>query len=457
MNKIYTLFLTAFLAVGFLACEDDDCDQLHIDTDMMGIPTVLKGSFPVGTSTPAVGDSIVFAPQLLDTAGVTYAWKLNGKEVSSDSAFTYKIEKPCRAKVVCTLKNTKGEVILEADIVSKNDLSKGILIIQKSSIDYYDAESGKLYSDVYSALNYGDGLSLGNYDDLYAGLINDKLYLMVSTSTSNVEHVYSADAKSLYAENSAVVSANLDGFIPLNDKQALVTGGGAFRVDLASLSKVQLYKKYGWAVYNGIVLNGKLLANMTYQSLTRVNAYGVDALLGATENGMPEPEVLDIWQDGKINFVKAADGNVYTIGCNEEQTEYYLVRIAPDLTVKKEVLPFKPMLSGYSHGIYTVQLTSGKAGTEIYIPAADQSVYKYTFGSVASFDSPFIAAPADGEKFSGVGVNVNPQNGELWICYAEEAGWNEYIGKVVVFDAAGKQVKTIDCGDTAPQAVLFNN
>lgn len=126
MNKIYTLFLTAFLAVGFLACEDDDCDQLHIDTDMMGIPTVLKGSFPVGTLTPAVGDSIVFAPQLLDTAGVTYAWKLNGKEVSSDSAFTYKIEKPCRAKVVCTLKNTKGEVILEADIVSKNDLSKGI-------------------------------------------------------------------------------------------------------------------------------------------------------------------------------------------------------------------------------------------------------------------------------------------------------------------------------------------
>lgn len=457
MNKIYTFFLTAFLAVGFLACEDDDCDQLHIDTDMMGIPTVLKGSFPVGTLTPAVGDSIVFAPQLLDTAGVTYAWKLNGKEVSADSAFVYKIEKPCRATLVCTLKNTKGEVILEADIVSENDLSKGTLIVQKSSIDYYDPETGKLYSDVYSSLNYGTGLNLGNYDDLYATQINDKLYMMVSTSTSNINHLYSADAKSLYAENAAVLSANLDGFIPLNDKQVLVTGGVAYRVDLASLSKVRLLKKYGWAIYNGIVQNGKLLANMTYQPLTQVNAYGVDAMLSAEENGMPEPEMLDIWQDGKINFVKAGDGNVYTIGCNEEQTEYYLVQIAPDLTVKKEVLPFKPMLSGYSHGIYTVQLTLSKAGTEIYIPAADQSVYKYTFGSVASFDAPFIAVPDGDEELSGAGVNVNPQNGELWICYAEKAGWNEYTGKIVVFDAAGKRVKMIDCGDTAPQAVLFNN
>ena len=283
MNKIYTFILMAFLAVGFIACEDDDCDRLHIDMDMMGIPTVLKGSFPVGTLTPAVGDSIVFVPQLLDTVGVSYAWKLNGQEVSSDSAFTYRIEKPCRAKVECTLKNAKGEVMLEADIVSKTDLTQGVLIVQKNSVDYYDTETGKRYSDVYSSLNYGEGINLGSYDDLYATRIDDKLYMMVSTSTSNVEHIFSADAKTLYAENSAVVAANLDGFVPLNDQQALVVGGGAYRMDLTSFSKVQLLKKYGWAIYNGIVVNGKLLGNMTYQSLAKVNVYGLNDVLNAAE------------------------------------------------------------------------------------------------------------------------------------------------------------------------------
>lgn len=457
MNKIYTLVLMAFLAIGFVACEDDDCDQLHIDTDMMGIPTVMKGTFPVGTLAPTVGDSIVFAPQLLDTAGVTYAWELNGEEVSSDSAFTYKIEKPCRAKVVCTLKNAKGEVVLEADIVSENDLTQGVIIVQQGSIDYYDPKTGKLYADVYSALNYGKGIQIGSYDKLYATRINDKLYMMISTSTSNVEHLYATDAKTLYAGNSVVVAANLNGFLPLNDKQALIVGGGAWRVDLTSFSKEQLLKKYGWAIYNGIVENGKLLGNMTYQSLAQVNVYGVNEILNAAENEMPEPQTLDIWQDGKINFVKASDGNIYTLGCDKDQTEYYLVQIASDLTVKKEVLPFKPMLSNYQHGIYTANLALSKTGNEIYIPAEDQSIYKYTLGSIASLSAPFITAPEGDEEMAGAGINVNPENGEVWVCYAEKTGWNEYAGKIVVFDTAGNKIKSIDCGDTAPQAVLFNN
>lgn len=456
MNKIYTFVLMAFLAIGFVACEDDDCGQWHIDTDLMGIPTVMKGTFPVGTLTPAVGDSIVFAPQLLDTAGVTYVWELNGKEVSSDSAFTYKIEKPCRAKVVCTLKNAKGEVILEADIVSKNDLTEGVVIIQKGSVDYYDPKTGSLYPDVYSALNYGNGIRMGSYDDLYATYMNGKLYMLLSTSTSNTEHLFSADAKTLYAENSVIVGANLDGFLPLNDKQALVLGGGAYRVDLSSFSKVTLLKKYGWAIYNGIIQHGKLLGNMTYSSPAKVEAYDVDALLSAAENGMPAPVTLDIWQDGKVNFVKAGDGNVYTIGCNEEQTEYYLVQIASDLTIKKEVLPFVPMRCGYG-GIYTTGLAVAKNGNEIYIPAEDQSVYKYTLGNMASLNAPFIASPEGEEELSGAGINVNPQNGEIWVCYAEEVDWDEYAGKIVVFDTTGNKIKTIDCGDTAPQAVLFNN
>lgn len=114
------------------------------------------------------------------------------------------------------------------------------------------------------------------------------------------------------------------------------------------------------------------------------------------------------------------------------------------------------MLSGYSHGIYTVSLALSGTGNEIYIPAEDQSIYKYTLGNAASLNTPFIAAPEGDEEFSGAGINVNPQNGDIWVCYSEEISWNT-VGKIVVFNAAGSRIKSIDCGNTAPQAVLFNN
>lgn len=457
MNKLYTLFWMAFLATGMVACSDDDCGQLHIDTDMMGIPTVMKGSFPVGTLTPAVGDSIVYAPQLMDTTGVVYAWELNGKKVSSDSVFAYKIEKPCRAKVVCTLKNPKGEVILESDIVVKPDFTKGFVVIQKGTIDFYDAEKEQLYTDVYSALNYGEGIPVSSYDDLFATVAGGKMYALISTSTSNRNHLYVADSKTLYGENAATIAANLDAFIPLNGKQALIAGGGAYRIDLASLSSVRLLKQYGWGVYNGIVFQGKLLGNMTYSSLAQVNYYDLNALTGAGENGMPEASSLDIWQNGKINFVESGDGNVYTVGCNADGTEYYLAQIQPDFSVKTVSLPFKPLLSAYSSGLYTVGMAVSQAGDAIYIPAENNAVYKYILGNAASLNEPFIAVPEGDEELCGTGLNVNPANGELWVCYAEETGWNEYTGKIVVYDATGLKKKSIDCGDTAPQSILFNN
>ena len=30
MNKLYTTLLIACIAVGFTACNDDDCDDLHL-------------------------------------------------------------------------------------------------------------------------------------------------------------------------------------------------------------------------------------------------------------------------------------------------------------------------------------------------------------------------------------------------------------------------------------------
>lgn len=458
MNKLYISILMIALVMGFVACEDDDCDQLHIEQEMLGIPTVMKGSFPLGVLTPNMGDSIVFAPRLLDTTGVEYSWTLNGEKVSTDSVFTYKIEKPCRSEIICTLENPKGRVTMKANIVSKHDLSKGVIIVQKGTVDFYDMSSEKLYRDVYSSLNYGKGLKISSSTNLCVVPVDGKLYITIGTSTSNVEHVYVADRSTLLTENSAILVANIASFIPLGGGEALASSSGAYRVKLSSLSKTQLLNKRNWAIYNSAIFNGKLLGNMTYSDLSRVNYYDVAALSAAKENEMPEPMMLDIWQNSKVNFVKGGDGNVYTMGCSEDKTGHYIAKIGTDFSVVKSVtLPFKPLLCGYSSGLYTTGLTYSQSGDAIYIPAEDHSIYKYVLGDPTSLNQPFIAAPTGDEILCGVGVNVNPANGDLWICYAEEIGWKEYVGKIVVYDASGKKLKSIDCGDTAPQSVLFNN
>lgn len=458
MNKLYTFILIVILAMGFTGCEDDDCDQLHVDTNMLGIPTVMKGSFPVGTLTPALGDSIIFAPRLLDTTGVAYTWTLNGKEVSSDSVFVYKIEKPCCSEIICTLENSKGRVTMKADITSKHDLAKGMIIVQKGTLDFYDMQSDKLYRDVYSSLNYGKELKIDSYDDFCVIPEDNKLYIAISTSTSNTEHLFVADRATLKAERSAILQANLDAFIPLGGGQALAVASGAYRVKLSSFSKTRLLNKHGWAIYNGAIFNDRLLANMTYDDLSRVNYYDIAALSTAKEDEMPEPTELDIWQNSKVNFVKGRDGNIYTMGCTEDGTAHYIARIGTDFSVvNSATLPFAPLLSGYSSGLYTTGLSLSPSGDAIYIPAADYSIYKYVPGDASSLNQPFIAAPAGEETLCGVGVNVNPLNGELWVCYSEKVGWNEYTGKIVIYDASGKKIKSIDCGDTAPKSVLFSN
>ena len=45
MNKLYTTLLIACLAAGFTACNDDDCEDLHLG-NLAHYPNVLKGTFP---------------------------------------------------------------------------------------------------------------------------------------------------------------------------------------------------------------------------------------------------------------------------------------------------------------------------------------------------------------------------------------------------------------------------
>lgn len=78
MNKLYTTLLIACIAVGFTACNDDNCDDLHLG-NLANYPNVLKGTFPTEDQVLELGETLEITPELLNPEDATYSWLLNGK------------------------------------------------------------------------------------------------------------------------------------------------------------------------------------------------------------------------------------------------------------------------------------------------------------------------------------------------------------------------------------------
>lgn len=57
MNKLYTTLLIACIAVGFTACNDDNCDDLHLG-NLANYPNVLKGTFPTEDQVLELGETL---------------------------------------------------------------------------------------------------------------------------------------------------------------------------------------------------------------------------------------------------------------------------------------------------------------------------------------------------------------------------------------------------------------
>lgn len=444
MNKIYTLVWLTMLAVGIGACEDDDCGELHIDTGLMGIPTVMKGTFPLGEQMVAIGDSIVFAPELLDTAGVIYSWRVNGDEVSAAPAFTFRVDKPCRAKLVCVLQNARGKTILESGIASVQDLIRGFFVVQNEEIGFYDEATRTFYPGCFQSLN--GGVRLSPEGDVFVTQANRRLYTLIKSSTTNQDHLVIAGAGTLSRESSMSVTGNLLYFIPLDERYAIVSGlQDIYRLDLVTMQKTLLTEKATAPILNGIVFNGKLLANTTYQGQKKVVYYDVKALIHAKAGYMPEYTELNIPQDRKTGFVQSGSEVVYTLSSSGNDCR--LVKITKDFGLEITALPFSTAKAGWSR-LYFCSLMASPTENALFIPAADGAIYKYIPGNAASLATPFVAASADDTELSGTGISVHPLTGELYALYP---------GKIKVYGTTGEVRQTIDCGDIDPQAVLFQN
>ena len=132
MNKLYTTLLIACLAAGFTACNDDDCEDLHLG-NLAHYPNVLKGTFPTESQVLELGETLEITPELLNPEGATYSWLVNGKEYSTEPTFSYKIDNPCRADLTCIIKNKYGKVEMSTSFSSNHNFSKGLTHVNSNS------------------------------------------------------------------------------------------------------------------------------------------------------------------------------------------------------------------------------------------------------------------------------------------------------------------------------------
>ena len=139
MNKLYTTLLIACIAVGFTACNDDNCDDLHLG-NLANYPNVLKGTFPTEDQVLELGETLEITPELLNPEDATYSWLLNGKEISTEQTFTYQVDNPCRADLTCVITNKYGKVEMNTSFRSNHDFSKGFFYLADGTFNFYDTE-----------------------------------------------------------------------------------------------------------------------------------------------------------------------------------------------------------------------------------------------------------------------------------------------------------------------------
>lgn len=461
MKKIlyYLIFPSLFL-LGVSSCSDDDCDELH-DGDIQDIPNIIKGTFPTDKLTPEVGEEIVYAPELFNATGVDFEWTINGQTVMdedtgepySGSTYTYKVEKPCRAKIGFNLKKNNATVSVESEIVSLPDLTAGFIVLQSNrELGIYDQKADKFYSDCYGALNAGAKLAGSSSSDaIIATSLNDKLYLMTKTSTSNVNHLAVCDLATLSLETTQQLAANLINFIPLNDRYVLVNSTyDLYRLDLRTYHLTKLVRP-GKAIYSAAVYNGKLLTNTTVSSNSSMFYFDVETLLNASsEDAYTATEMEDITQNKKSSIVIGKDGMAYTVGSSGNVDK--LLTIDNGFTTESIDLSFTTVKAN-SSALYYPTLVASPTENAIFVPTATHEIYKYVIGNPASLESPFIAAPGEDAKLYGSGVVLHP-DGSIYAIYSNYTETDKYT--IVIYNAEGTKVKEVGCGDTAPQTILFH-
>lgn len=409
VSQLYMLALLALLALPFISssCSDDD-DDPKVEITSLGIEN---------GATVNAGQAVELKAQINNNHGTTsYSWVINGKEVSTENIYTFQSDTVKTYTIQLTVNN-------EYDTVKKE-----INITVTYPASFYVINEGKEYSSINQ---YKEGKwNKKIIEDLgltaTIGVIYENYMYIVSKGSPNLTKM------NMDNFSNASQIDNIDGqgynICIINQETAVMTTSkGAYKVKL-----------------NPLTVEDKLLNTSNSKDIYKIKEqlFILDGNTIKVYNINDFSFKKDLTHQANAGFAQAKDGSLWAANGNKlvkidtNKLESEEIQLPNDLNIFFDKFAYRPSglcASTTENALYFAHAPNF-SGTDIYkFDITTQNVNK------------FFTAPTNYSGY-GAGIQVNPQNGDVYLIYTED-GWgahylNTYI--YVVDGVTGTQKAIID-------------
>lgn len=434
------LFLAAWLTLPFVISSCSDDDDSFVGVTHMGVED--------GT-TVNVGEEVELKAQLSLVEGdVTYRWTVNGEEVDKDDDYTFVATKPGSYNIELTATGANGtfqkNVTLNAQMYQSTFYVVNEGSYPKSgSLNRYSAGEWK-YDLAPSA--FGQTSTTGVIHGEYMYVVSKKAPFLAKVKLSDASVADKLDKKDALG-----VNGQANNFCIVNDETGILTSSnGAFKVNLNELAKIEKLPEMD------NIRNDK-------EDVCKAGNY----VFILTEKKVKVYNAADLTFNKELNhevntgFALSKDGSLWAANDNK------LVKINTQTLATEEITLPDNLNVYYNSMAYTpTGLSASTSENALYFAAKTgegysiygKDIYKYDIDQKKATE--FFDAPEDDKSVYGAGINVNPNNGDVYIVYTED-GWGEHYKNTNIYVADGQnghQKAMIDYTGTLwfPSKIVFN-
>ena len=431
---ISQLYLLALFALPFVStsCSDDDDNSTKVEISSLGVED--------GT-TIVTGQIIQLEAQLSNPQGeVHYSWSTAGKEVSTQSTYTFQSD-------------VTGTHTITLTVTANNEAQEKSINIIVVKPPFYVINEGQgkgsvnRYKQEQWQYNIVEGLgvtsTVGIINNGYMYIVSKKSPFLVKMNLENnqiVNKIEDGLDQNAQGQNFCIVN---------NETGILTTSNGAFKVNLKQLTL-------------GEKLSGLDAVSSDNEDIYKTDKYifisSKNTIKVYNTNDLSFKQ--DIAYQIKTGFAQTKDGTLWgangnkLIKINVETLDYEEVELPNGLSVFYNQWAYTPTglcASITENALYLVQMF--EEGYSVY----GKNIYKYNVETKNA--TLFFSAPAADKSLYGSCVQVDPRNGDVYIIYTED-GWSTHYLNTNIYIAngvTGTQKEVIDYTGTYwfPSTIAF--
>lgn len=431
---ISQLYLLALFALPFVStsCSDDDDNSTKVEISSLGVED--------GT-TIVTGQIIQLEAQLSNPQGeVHYSWSTAGKEVSTQSTYTFQSD-------------VTGTHTITLTVTANNEAQEKSINIIVVKPPFYVINEGQgkgsvnRYKQEQWQYNIVEGLgvtsTVGIINNGYMYIVSKKSPFLVKMNLENnqiVNKIEDGLDQNAQGQNFCIVN---------NETGILTTSNGAFKVNLKQLTL-------------GEKLSGLDAVSSDNEDIYKTDKYifisSKNTIKVYNTNDLSFKQ--DIAYQIKTGFAQTKDGTLWgangnkLIKINVETLDYEEVELPNGLSVFYNQWAYTPTglcASITENALYLVQMF--EEGYSVY----GKNIYKYNVETKNA--TLFFSAPAADKSVYGAGVQVDPRNGDVYIIYTEDGWSTHYLNTniYIVNGVTGTQKEVIDYTGTYwfPSTIAF--